>query len=1137
MTILERQSAFQRNMQAVSIVNNNQHLELKPFLRSCHQQFKDIFAKCPHHFVKTFCCLSVYFKRYPTADTEIIERSNLTTTSLILNSAQYIGDLYVDYFEDRLLSKLSKFQERESGWELFKIIDLTVNINKHSPIVGGGGGGGATNNINAPQFVIGKHSPTNFVHNDNLSFKWAVLAALHDIKLKNTEGLPKYLPKYNLLKYDFISFPVAITDVWKFEYQNEMSINVFTYQRKPHSSYKLIPIYVTRRKQTKHINLLLVNKLGISKTDHNHYCAIKNLPEFIGSVITHPECICDRRLIHSPPFNGLNAHIKQCGLENKSKVELPSKDDSRIQFEHFKYPNLKRFTIYAHIVYISTTTSQSTTVGGNQIPASIGYYLKDRKNPDLCFYDSHRGQDCVKWFCGQLEVIAKIIWASIVPFTPLTEEQESAYKTTNICHVCLETIDSECRVNKKCKDRCPITWEYRGAAHRNCCADWRDTYTIAVVFHDLSCYHSHLIMLEMNKIAGGEATLLPINDNRHISFMKTCSNPDMEWFQFIRFRFIDSFRFMASPLDTLSSQLHPLQMEIVKSEMANCNDDQLKLARKNIAYPHEYIDSWSKFDDESLPLKKQFFCNVTAKHISKADCVHAKLVWQTFNIQNLGEYADLHLKINVLHLADVFETFRKTVHNQYRLDPAHYITAANLSWDAMLKYTKAKIELLTDMEQMLFVERGMRDDVSQCSHRHANANHKYMGDDYDDSKPDNYLIQLDVNHLHESAMMECLPMSGFEWMTTDIKFNISSIPDDNPEGYFLEVDLECHASIHDNHADYPMCPERKTPPGSKFSKLMLTLENKSKYIIHYRNLKQAIKYGVVLKKIHRVLKFHQSRWMKPYIQSNLKRHETTTNPFEKNIFKILNTAVYMKTIDNARKHIDVKLCSEWQGKNGAKSLVGSPFFKSSSILGESWAQIELFKTVSVLIVPISIGVAIQDISKYLLYDFHYGYMKPAFENKLQLMYSDVNSFIYRILDQDVFASEHYSILLNKCNAATQLMTIANENSIITEYVGIKSKMFGIRHKTLKKGRPPKRLTFNNTINFKNYLHCLNTTCNLINPHNSILSKLQKNHNRKTQNTPPSPATQTPYDDTRHLVSNSVQTLPWGHYSILKHKTK
>lgn len=130
--------------------------------------------------------------------------------------------------------------------------------------------------------------------------------------------------------------------------------------------------------------------------------------------------------------------------------------------------------------------------------------------------------------------------------------------------------------------------------------------------------------------------------------------------------------------------------------------------------------------------------------------------------------------------------------------------------------------LTFDVDQMLYVERNIRERISQCSNRHARANNKYMGVDYNAFKPNEYIIYLDANNLYKWAMMKCLPLFGFAWVS-DLDIGVFSIADDNSEGYFLEVDFEYPIT---SHADYPMCVERKAPPGSKLLKLLLTLENK-----------------------------------------------------------------------------------------------------------------------------------------------------------------------------------------------------------------------------------------------------------------------------------------------------------------------
>lgn len=283
----------------------------------------------------------------------------------------------------------------------------------------------------------------------------------------------------------------------------------------------------------------------------------------------------------------------------------------------------------------------------------------------------------------------------------------------------------------------------------------------------MSCYDAHFIILKMKAIIDGSVSVLPINNERYISFTVTINRPNKKDFtKYISFRFIDSFKFMQSSLDKRSAYLHSDQLTNLKSEMISTyNNDQIGLMYCKGVFPYDYVDSWSKYDDEMLPTQEQSYSKLTESHISDSDYNYAKLVWEAFNnIQDLGPYSDLYLKIYVMLLADVFDNFRDTCHQIYKLDPAHYFTAPGLSWDAMLKFTKVKIQLLTDVDMFMFVEQGLRGGISQCSQRHAKANNKYMGEDYDPSKPDEYLVYLDANNLYGWAMMQCLPLSGFEWM-------------------------------------------------------------------------------------------------------------------------------------------------------------------------------------------------------------------------------------------------------------------------------------------------------------------------------------------------------------------------------------
>jgi len=174
----------------------------------------------------------------------------------------------------------------------------------------------------------------------------------------------------------------------------------------------------------------------------------------------------------------------------------------------------------------------------------------------------------------------------------------------------------------------------------------------------------------------------------------------------------------------------------------------------------------------------------------------------------------------------------------------------------MLKYTGINFELLTDIDMVMFVERGIRGGLSQCSGRYARAYNKYM-ESYDPSKSSSYLMYFDVNNLYGWAMCQPLLYTNFRW--DDISnFNVMDIVLDSPTGYILEVDLEYPQHLHDAYTDLPFCPMRDKPPDKRENKLLATLYDKKRYVIHYRNLQQCTRHGLRVTKIHSVLQFAQS---------------------------------------------------------------------------------------------------------------------------------------------------------------------------------------------------------------------------------------------------------------------------------------
>lgn len=177
----------------------------------------------------------------------------------------------------------------------------------------------------------------------------------------------------------------------------------------------------------------------------------------------------------------------------------------------------------------------------------------------------------------------------------------------------------------------------------------------------------------------------------------------------------------------------------------------------------------------------------------------------------MGEYHDLYLKSDILLLADAFENFRKTCLLYYKLDPFHYFTSRGLSWEAMLKITNIKLDLMTDIDIFQYIEKGMRGGISYIANRYGQANNKYMTN-YDKGKPSKYIMYLDANNRYGWAMSQYLPTGGFKWMSikkkANKKTNLGAYTEDTKKGLILEADLETPSKLHKKHNDYPLAAEK-----------------------------------------------------------------------------------------------------------------------------------------------------------------------------------------------------------------------------------------------------------------------------------------------------------------------------------------
>ena len=577
---------------------------------------------------------------------------------------------------------------------------------------------------------------------------------------------------------------------------------------------------------------------------------------------------------------------------------------------------------------------------------------------------------------------------------PLTKSQLKEHKRATKCHICFKQFGDRVKV----RDHCHYSGLYRGAAHSSCNMRYKISSYIPVVFHNLAGYDAHLFIRELAKYTTHMGVIAK-NVEDCISFSikvevdKYVDKEGNERPREIELRFIDSFKFMSSSLDSLVNNLAKGGHKFWGFE--EYSDKQRELLIRKGIYPYEYMDSWDRFNETRLPSKFKFYSNLYTSGVGDGEYEQARNVWREFKIRNMGEYHDLYLKTDTILLANVFESFRSVCIENFGLDPAHFYTAPGLAWRACLKKTGIRLELLLDPDMLLMFERGIRGGITQSVHRWAAANNPYM-DEYDSSKPTKYLQYLDANNLYGWAMSQPLPTGGFKWIKCEGYPNklVEKTASKKDLGYLLEVDVSYPKELHDLHNDLPfMCTKMRI---NGVEKLMPNLYYKRKYIVHIRALKQALDHGLVLEHIHRCIEFKQSLWMKEYIDFNTRLRTSAKNDFEKDFYKLMNNSVFGKTMENIRRHQDIKLVNNQ--KDYLKTVM-HPNFKSGTLLGPDLMGCEMGKIKVVMNKPVYLGQAILDLSKLIMYEFHYDYMLPKYSDNIKLCYMDTDSFVYDYRDR------------------------------------------------------------------------------------------------------------------------------------------
>ena len=819
------------------------------------------------------------------------------------------------------------------------------------------------------------------------------------------------------------------------------------------------------------------------------------------------------------------------------------KEGTFIKFKNYQRTKKYPFVIYADIESLTTKIEYA------DVNPEISYTTKVQKHEPIsyCFRFvsfnqsiienrtiKYTGEDAMEHMVIELEYLVSLIY-NIPQGKPIFGREEKIKQaSTDYCHLCGEGNFS--KDNKKLRDFNYYTGEYLGPCHYECKSK-RPNF-IPIFFHNLSHYDSHLFITNLaSRISGEKINVIPNNEQNYISYTKESlvdiiKGEEKDKKIFFKLRFVDSLKFLGCSLSTLANNLPRDKFHNLEERF---DGKLLEMAKRKGVFPYDWFNMIEKLDCESLPAFEDFFSLLLAEGISREEYEFALEVWKEFGCKTFKDYLELYNEIDVLLLADVFENFREICLENYNIDPAYYFTSPGLFWDAMLKETKIELELLSDIDQYYFFKRMIRGGISNVSNRYAEANNIYMGDLYDPKKENSHITYFDANNLYGFIMSQKLPYRGFKWMTEEELENWKEIP------CAIEVDLEYPKEIHDAHNDLPLCPELKETE-NKIKKLIPNLNDKEKYVIHYRTLLLCLNLGLKLKKIHRGIMFEESEWMKSYIEKNTRLRTLATNEFERDFYKLGNNSVFGTGMEDELNRCSVELVTLLKR---LKKLTSKGNFKGIKIFGTELVSVHMLKSKVTISKPIYVGATVLDTSKIPMYNFHYGFIKEKYGEKAKLLDMDTDGIKYHIKTDDIYKDMNENIdIFDTSNYPSDhpsgIKSGVNKKvpgkfkdemggEIIVSYVGLRPKLYSyvtLSKKEEKKAKGIKMPVIKNQLKFEEYKECLFNK--------SILRKEQYNirsYDHEVFTEKINKIALSPFDDKRYILEDGIHTLAWGHYKI------
>ena len=985
--------------------------------------------------------------------------------------------------QEELDERLDQVLEGGSGWNLMAV--TAVNIELGCPVTEWEAScTGIASKTYLKKIPGHKHLIDISVKRRNHScFLIAFVQAFIKGEISLKERKEKTLEWIAKLDYGGMKMPMKITSLLHFEKRNEklgMGVNVLAWQKG-----NVFPLYGSKMPgHWPRANLLLLEtKKGW------HFSYIADLGKFTSRISRQRKRkhICDNCFSRFTLETALLKHRKICMSTSYQIVEYPEKE-SYAEFRNYakqvKMPIIGFADFETKLVPVTSkenglrfncsicltgkesgkqTCHHKTVHLSDQMPLS--YYM--------VFLETQTGRIVEQSFCRKEEDLMSVFFDELEKISQRLEEKRNRFKEAPLvslkelnsprCYLCKKIFGRE---DWRVRDHCHYSGQFLGMAHGKCNVDrqeWRQK--IPVFLHNLSNFDSHLLISGLSKWQGRRRMRLeglPFNSERFRTL--TVNN----------IQFIDSLHFLSASLDELvkdlSTGMH--EFKILKENLIHRHlaKNELELISRKGFYPYEWTTSLKLLQETKIfPDRNSFFSVLRGQTISEEDWKHAKRVYDTFQCRNMEDYMELYLRTDVLLLAEVFCAFREAIYEKFNLDPAHYISLPQLSWDMCLSMTGCQLLIPSDPDMHLLPEVNIRGGLSFAGLRHAQCNHDRE-----------QIIYIDANNLYGGTMMQKLPFDEYSWLDAS-EINQISWRDVTPEdeyAYMVECDLEYPTHLHDAHDSFPLAPEtrnisfadlspyskkvleclrgEKEARNYKATKLCATLYDKKNYVCHSLNLQFYLETGLKLRAVHRVLKFRQREIFAPYVQEMTRLRKNSQSKFQTNMWKRAVNTIFGKTLASERKHQNVKFGLT---QSQVDRYLTSPSFENFKIIGEDLGLFFMKKAVIGVKKPFLIGFSILELSKLFMAKLYYEQLVPKLGN-ISVIFSDTDSFclkVYGLTREEMLSKleplmdfSNYPTDSKYFNASrkSELGYVKDESGgvPIKEVISLRSKCYHITHR-------------------------------------------------------------------------------------------